>query len=210
MVEDAQFRARKPGGIHDTGVNELVEDDDVIFAGECCDSSDGSGVAGGKNQCCLGFLEGGERFFQFVKWRKRTANQTRCTRARAEFFHGLDGRRFQRGMIGEAEIVVRGKIEEGFAADFNVCALRGIHAAQFAKQVLFAERSEALVEFVGERSHNWEFTICDLRFTSKKTRRAANANGKSRGRNRPAPFNHAGGDVAGVCQHGFVNAGRLV
>ena len=48
-------------------------------------------------------------------------------------------------MIGEAEIIVGGKIEKRFAADFDARALRGIHAAQFAEQILFAQRGEALV-----------------------------------------------------------------
>ena len=89
--EDAEFRAGKSGGVHDAGVNQLVEDDDVVLAEQRGDGAEGGGVAGGKSQRGFGVLEGGECFFQFVKRRERAANQPRRARAGAEFFHGLDG-----------------------------------------------------------------------------------------------------------------------
>ena len=87
-------------------MNEFVEDDDVVFARQRGDGAERGGVAGGKSERGLGFFEGGERGFEIVKRRELAANQPRRARARAEFFHGLDGGLFQRGMIGQAEIIV--------------------------------------------------------------------------------------------------------
>src|ERR1019366_330155 len=103
------------------------------------------GVAGGKSERGLGFFEGGERFFQFVKRRERAADESRCAGAGAEFFNGANRSFLQRWMIGEAEVIVGGEIEKSFAADFEARALGGIHAAQFAVQTLFAQCGEATI-----------------------------------------------------------------
>ena len=51
-------------------------------------------------------------------------------------------------MIGdEAEIIVGRKIQERFAADYDARRLRGIDAAQFAKQIFLAKRVEPLLKF---------------------------------------------------------------
>ncbi len=97
MGKDAQFRAGKAGGIHDAGVDEFVEDDDVVLAGERADGADGGGVAGGKGERGLGLLEGGEGGFQFVMRRERAADEPGSAGAGAELFHGLDGGFLQSG-----------------------------------------------------------------------------------------------------------------
>ena len=117
--EHAEFRAAEPRGVHDAGVDQFVEHDDVILAEQRADGADGRGVAGGETQRGFGVFEGGERFLQFVKRRERAANQARGAGAGAEFFDGLDGGFFQNRIIGEAEIIVGRKIEQGLAADFD-------------------------------------------------------------------------------------------
>ena len=120
-------------------MNEFVENDDVVFAEQRGDGADGGGVAGGKSQRGFRLLEGGERFLQFVQRRERTADEPRRAGTGTKFFHSANGGGFQRGMIGEAEVIVGGKIQERLAAEFDANPLRGIHAAQFAEQVLFAQ-----------------------------------------------------------------------
>ena len=53
-------------------------------------------------------------------------------------------------MVGEAEIIVRGKVEERASGDLDARALRGIHAAQFAVEPLLANDVEAAAQFLVE------------------------------------------------------------
>ena len=168
--KDADFCAAEPGGVHDAGVNQFIENDDVILAEQRADGSDGCGIAGRKTQRGFGAFEAGERFLQFVMRRQRAANQPRRAGAGAKFFHGLDGGFLEQRVVGEAEIIVRRKIKQRLSADLDVRALRRIHAAQFAKQTLAANGVQALSQFCIERSHagNLRFTICDLRAKRRK------------------------------------------
>ncbi len=140
-------------GIHDAGVNKLVKDDDVVLAEQRANGSDGGRVAGGKGQRGFGAFEIGQRFLQFMKGRQRTANQSRRSRAGAEFFNSLDGGFFQDRMVGKAEIIVGREIEESFAADFDARTLGGIHAAQFAEQMPPAQGVQPPLKFQIEISH---------------------------------------------------------
>ena len=56
-------------------------------------------------------------------------------------------------MICEAEIIIGRKIEKSFSADLDARALRGIHAAQFAEQVLSAQRVEPEIQSAFKRIH---------------------------------------------------------
>ena len=80
-------------------------------------------------------------------WSERSANQPRSARACAEFFNRLNRGFFEQGVIGEAEIIVGRKIEERFAVDFDARRLRGIDAAQFAKEIFRAKRVEPPLKF---------------------------------------------------------------
>ncbi len=57
----------------------------------------GGGVAGGKSERGFGAFESGERFFQFMMRRERTADQPGGARSRAELFDGFDGGFLERG-----------------------------------------------------------------------------------------------------------------
>lgn len=65
-------------------------------------------------------------------------------------------------MAGQAEIIIRGKIQKCSAADFHARTGRGIHAAQFAVESLFPQGGKTLVKLIGEWQHRG---IYDLRFT---------------------------------------------
>ena len=70
VFEDAEFCAGKAGGVHDAGVNQLVENDDVVLANERGDGAERGGVAGGECERSLCSFEVGERFFKFMKRRE--------------------------------------------------------------------------------------------------------------------------------------------
>ena len=82
----------------------------------------------------------------------RAANETHARHAEAMRVERFFGRRDQRGMIGQAEIIVRAHVEHAFAADnFDLCVLRrSDDALGFVKALRFnfAERlPKVLFEF---------------------------------------------------------------
>ena len=147
MRENAEFCAAQFCGIDNRGVNQFVDDDDVVFVGERANRSERGGVTGGKNQRGFGLFELSERLLEFVVRRERAANQPLRAGACAEFFNRLHRGFFEQRVIGQAEIIVGRKIQERFAADLNARRLRRIDAAQLAQKILFAKRVEPLLEF---------------------------------------------------------------
>src|SRR5262249_29137163 len=97
-----------------------------------------------------GALECGEHFFEFMMRSERAAHEPRRARTGAELFNGPRGSHLERRMIGQTEIVVGGKIEQRRPVDLDAGALSGVHAAQFAKQPLFAQSRKALTQFTVE------------------------------------------------------------
>ena len=183
------FAPHKPRGVHDAGVNQFVNDDDVVLADQGANGAEGGGVAGGKGQRGFGAFEAGERFLQFMKRRERAANQPRRAGARAKFFNGLDRGLFQSRMVGEAEIIVGRKIEKRFAADLDARALRRIHAAQFAEQVLFAQG----VRGVGSIRRQTDSIRPQINTDGlAMERQPCGPSANHMRRNRPVSVNHAG------------------
>ena len=153
--EDAEFRAGEARGVNDARVDQFIEHDDVVLADKCADDAEGGGVAGRKGKRGLGMLKRGERFFQFVVTRKRTADQPGRARAGAEAPHSLDGGFVQARMVGESEVIVGGKVEQFAAADLRARRLRRVHAAQFAMQFLPPDFVESLLEFGSRNRSRW-------------------------------------------------------
>ena len=65
-----------------------------------------------------------------------TAKQMRRGRADAPLFRGTDQRFPQRRMLGEAKIVVAGKVDEHLAVDLDARAIDCLDLAQAAQQIL--------------------------------------------------------------------------
>src|SRR5688500_11277905 len=57
-------------------------------------------------------------------------------------------------MVGESEVVVGGEIEQFAPANLHARALRRINAAQFAKEVLLADRVKLVVQLRFEVGHS--------------------------------------------------------
>ncbi len=74
--------------------------------------------------------------------RQRAADQSRRARTESAAFHFLPRRLCERGMIGEAEIVVGGKIADGASVANHVRTLSGSEAAGFAKEIFGGELRE--------------------------------------------------------------------
>ena len=84
VSEDAQLGPRKPRGIDDAGVDQLIDRDDIIAVEERADDAGGGGITGGKGQRGLGAFEGGQSFLQDMMRSQRTAQQAGRPGARAE------------------------------------------------------------------------------------------------------------------------------
>ncbi len=153
MVEHAQGRAAEAGRVHDAGVDELIQDDDVVFAEQGADGAEGRGVAGGEAERGFGAFEGGQRFVQFLVGRERTADQARGTGAGAVALDGFDGRFLEGRFVGEAEVVVGREVEQRLAGDLDARGLGRINAAQFAQQSLLAQGRQSLSQFMVEVVH---------------------------------------------------------
>jgi hypothetical protein len=46
VSEDAEFGTAETGGIDDTGMDEFIEDDNIVLADQSADGSEGGDVAG--------------------------------------------------------------------------------------------------------------------------------------------------------------------
>src|SRR5712691_11666315 len=106
MSKDTNLCAAKTRAIHQAGVNQLVENDDVLFAEQCADRANRRGVAGGKTNRSFGAFEGGKELFKLVVWTKGATDQTRSAGAGAIPFGRFDGSSLQGRVVGEAEIVI--------------------------------------------------------------------------------------------------------
>ncbi len=76
VSEDTEFCAAQPGSIHNGGVDQFINDDDVILAHERADGPDGGGVTGRVRQGGLRAFEVGQRFIQFVIGPERATNES--------------------------------------------------------------------------------------------------------------------------------------
>ena len=115
--EDTELRAAEMGGIDDTGVDELVHDNDVVLVEQRADGAECGGVAGRKSERGLCAFEVGESFIEIVVNPERAADEPRCAGACAEIVDGPLRRLLERVVIGQPEVIVRRKVEERTAVD---------------------------------------------------------------------------------------------
>src|ERR1051325_8817878 len=106
MGEDPQLRPTQASRIHDTGMHQAVDNDDIVFANQRADRAERCRVAAGKTQCCLSAFERGQLSFEFVVRSERTTNQSRCPGTHTEMPNTLGGSLFERRVSGESKIIV--------------------------------------------------------------------------------------------------------
>ncbi len=68
-------RSGQPCGVHNGGVNQLVENNGVAPGNEGADRADCRGVTGGECERGLRVFEGGERVLEVMMWPERAANK---------------------------------------------------------------------------------------------------------------------------------------
>ncbi len=131
--KDAKRRTAEPRPIDEGGVTKLIEDDDIRLPNERWDRSERGGIAGGKESAASVRLN-----------RAIAASSNSCSRWFPQIrrdaptpvppFESRHRRLAQARVRGEAEVVVRRKIDEPRPVDDDLRALRGIEFPQLAKQ----------------------------------------------------------------------------
>ena len=106
-------------------------------------------VAAGKSQRRLGALELREPLLEPHVRRERAADQPRRSRADAILIDRQLGRFAQGGLRREAEVIVRGKIDQLLARKFHRRLLRRIDLAQLPQQRVRAQLGEFGFDAVG-------------------------------------------------------------
>ena len=174
MREDAELRAAETSAIDDAGVDELIDDDDVVLVEQGRDGAEGGGVAAGETQRSFGGFECGERFFEFAMRRERAADESGRAGARTEIARGVRGGFRKRGFVGEAEVIVRREVEHRPAIDGDAHALRRTNVAELAVESRAAQLVQLLKQLFLEGVHQSEDMISRNRLTGQ----GQNANGR--------------------------------
>ena len=177
MGVDLAWRPRQAHPIDDRGVVEGVRHDEILLAR---DDRDDPGVRGepgleGQDGGCP--LERGEFRLELLVHRHRAGDRPDGATADAELANRLQDGLAQPGMVGEAQVVVRGQADEPSVVDRHDRALGAAHHAQRAVQVVRSERREFVVE-EGQRVGHVVQSM--MTFPDSPDRAAAKAASKSR------------------------------
>jgi hypothetical protein len=141
VAEDFDLGARKAGAVDDAGVVQFVGEDEVFFAEDARDGTCIGREAGMENDTGFYTFEGGDFFFKLHVDAHRAGDGADGTRANAEFLRRGDGCLAKLGVVAEAEVVVRGEVDDLLAV---VVADRGLLVVEHPE----AEEGAALAEFV--------------------------------------------------------------
>jgi hypothetical protein len=107
--------AREARSVDDAGVVELVGEDKVVFTE---DAGDGAGVGGEsrlKNDAGFDTFEGGDLFFKLHVDAHGAGDSADGAGTYTVLFCSGDGGFFESGVVAEAEVVVRGEIDDALA-----------------------------------------------------------------------------------------------
>ena len=135
VVKDAQCGFGQPAGFDETGVAVAVGKDESVPVDECRNQTQVRGVARAEGQGCFDLFVLGEVLFQLVVWRHGAGNETCGAGSDTPLFDRFDGRPFDRGMVGQPEIIVRGHSNEPPAFDRNGRIRRRLHDPELPAQV---------------------------------------------------------------------------
>lgn len=98
---------------------KLVQDDGVALSYEGGDGAHGGAIAIGEEAGVVGFFKVGDLLFELAVIAEGSADEPGSGGSGAVLVGGFDGGFFEGWMLGKAEVVVGGKVEEGssFEAD---------------------------------------------------------------------------------------------
>src|ERR1044071_1861818 len=106
MSEHAQLGFAQTGGINNRGMHELVDHDDIVFSDQRADGPKRRRVPGRKRNRRWNSFEFRDSLFQPMMDFEGAANEPGSARPGPKIMNGCGSSFLERGMIGEAEIIV--------------------------------------------------------------------------------------------------------
>ncbi len=172
--EDPDHGLAPARGIDEAGVGELVQNEDIAFAGEGADRPVGRGVPAGEREGGLDVFEAGEALLELQMGAERSADEAGGARADAELIdrplRGLAQGRVRR----EAEVVVGGEVDHRSARRGDRAIRTDHHFAEAAVERLRAEVAELVVEGIGGHGRQATTRI----WTHKRAKRSCKKSGR--------------------------------
>ena len=146
VTEDENLGARETCAIDDRSVIEFVGDDEVVFAQERRNGARVGGESGLKDHAGFDVFEAGDLLFQFHVDLHGAGNGAHGARSDSVFAGRFERGFAQFGMGGEAEVVVRGEIDDPLAVKGAERSLLVFEHAQLEVRALGLE----FVELIGQ------------------------------------------------------------
>ena len=112
VAEDLDCGPRQARAVDDAGVVQLVGEDEVLFAEDGADRAGVGREAALEDHAGLDILEARNLFLELHVDAHGSGDGAHRARAHAEGARGGDGRLNQLGVVGQAEIVVAGQVDD--------------------------------------------------------------------------------------------------
>jgi hypothetical protein len=111
MWKHDPIRTGEPRAIDQAGVIQRIRADGVAGFRKCGEDREVGQISARKLQCALGSLERGETLFELREASSLSPQQARAGTPGAEFAHRRCHALFHPWMIGQAQIIVRRKVD---------------------------------------------------------------------------------------------------
>lgn len=142
VAKDAEVRTGEAGGIHDASMDAFINDDDIVPAEEGGNGAKSGGIAAGEGERRGSSFVVGQSLLEPMVWGEGAADQPRGAGADAIVSDRADGCAADARVVGQTEIVVRGEIDQGTAADADVSGLWRSNLTQGTMESLSPDRVE--------------------------------------------------------------------
>ena len=160
-------RATELGAGMDAGVGQLIDQDQIVAAGQRRDDADIGEIAGAENACGFGSFQPRQPALQLFVERVIAGDEARGAGADAVVLRRLDRRFDDRGMAAKIEVIVAREREQTAAAALGKNAVACRHHRRAAQPRALQRRKLAAGEFI-ERAHRGGMKAPNVRQYQRK------------------------------------------